>query len=371
MLVYMGIVAAVGWKTIPKGAKEIINGVKGAGAAIWTHGLKPVGKGVWAGAKDGASKSKRIQKWAQKAATQAPPSLKKKFGTSRLSWAVQRPLATALGPKAIEARRIAMKQGTGMLDKIQDPHLALAQYRTLMSKGKTDEATGMFSGAVQKGGALKKVFEENIPPEEATKLASEANRIGTAKEAKAIGLSFIDSADKMGFKSYKGYETIQQKLIGEARGDEIKQLAAGFWQSPEAQSAIQTFWGGAQLNRAAQEFGGDFTDKYRENLDKKAKQYNMSTTDYLVQANPKQLLYLSGNAAQDAGFTSPGGLGRKEVREKINAYKRGEYAPKVIFALPHLSSAETKEEENEKNREQKKKEEKKREEREKEWKGKA
>jgi len=53
--------------------------------------------------------------------------------------------------------------------------------------------------------------------------------------------------------------------------------------------------------------------------------------DWFLKNNPKAAIYLSGNAAQDLGFRSLGGLDRKEVSKKIQTEREFlSFSPYII-----------------------------------------
>jgi len=217
-------------------------------------------------------------------------------------------------------------------EKIRDPELLLRKYKTAKRFKNDFEALGIASTMIGKGKGFKKTVEENLTPEEGKRLGIIANRLRVTKEAERIGRFFINQAEDMGFKpldaedTAKGYRNIKDKLIDEAEKDEIKDFAKNFWDSPEAKEAIQKFWAGPQLGRAADEFGRKFIEDYMEAAEAPDK-----GIDWFLKNNPKAAIYLSGNAAQDLGFRSLGGLDRKEVSKKIQTEREFlSFSPYII-----------------------------------------
>jgi hypothetical protein len=277
-----------------------------------------------------------------------------------LPWSFKRAVAGAVGPGAIEAQKRDIAKAEGEAEKIKDPTVLLSKIREAIGMGDLTRAIGLLSKAIEKGGGFKREIEKGLTDKEAILLAQKANEIKAVPEAEKIGRLFAhdkDVLEKMGFETpealrkkaeearkrgkekeaeewerkekelraeweERGYKTIQDKLIAEARKpEEIKGFAKGFWKTPESMEAIQRFWSGPQLGKAAEEFGREFVDAYMEEAEKKG-------PEWFVANNPRGLLYLSGNAAQDVGYSTPKGWSRAKVREAIGYARKVERGEK-------------------------------------------
>lgn len=164
---------------------------------------------------------------------------------------------------------------------------------------------------------LAQKFAEIVDKETADYKPEDRTGIGTATVAgKAVpipsGLTKKD-VEERGYKSYT------EKIVDSAKSaDDIKKFQKGWWEkSPETMEAAQRFWIGPQLGSAARQFGREFVQEYSKVAEKK------SVAWYIVE-NPRALLYMSGNAAQDLGFRPPKGLTREHAKKLVEqARKRG------------------------------------------------
>lgn len=253
-------------------------------------------------------------------------------------WALGRAMGKAIGPGILEARKGEIKRAEGEAEKINEESVLLSKVRGASS---IDTKIGLVSSGIKKGKGFKKILQEQLSKEEAIEFTLGANKIGAVGEAERIAQATIHKFEKeereeklqqMGFKSLeqlkaegktddvkdwedKKYETITDKIIGEAEKDDIKNFAKGFWKDKAIMEAIQKFWGGPQLGKAADEFGRSFVEKYTEGAQSKG-------TNWYVKNNPRAALYLTGNAAQDLGFSSLGGLSRTDIRTKIKGVSK-------------------------------------------------
>lgn len=321
-IVYFAILLFVSRKAVPAITQEIMTLAKNVGATVWSAGVRPVVGSIGRQAGKAVTESPRARGWAERQATAETPALtgwKRILGPAvATGYMFRRKLGRALGP---EAQKADIAEAEGEAEKIQDPELLLSKF--LSATGNLAEQMGYLSKAIEKGGAFKEKIVEKINVEDAIRLAKAANNIGAIPQAKRIARAFAtkenlaespDLVKRMGFKELTdkeqkmGYTTVLQKLIAEAKGDEIKNFSEDFWQSPEAMEAVQRFWGGSQLGRAADEFGKGFIDDYMKVVKK-------STPEQNARINPRAMLYLSGNSAQDLGYESVGGLGRKDVAQ--------------------------------------------------------
>jgi hypothetical protein len=341
LLIYLGIMIYYSKKKFaPELADVLIS--QGTGLAKRAAPMAGVAR---RGLTGWVSKQERLQKTAKKLAETPTPELR---GWGRLKaplvvpWsAVKRGVGRALGPRIIEEEKRRMSTIESETDKIKEPSLVASKTLDDIAARRLTEAVGRLSQAIEKGGPFKKSIVEKITPEQAVDLAKRAHDIGAVPEAERITRGFIhkfdpaereDKLKEMGFKSYtdpdmtveeqrdwdaKGYKTITEKLMGDARGNEVKDFAKGFWKAPEIMNAVQKFWGGPQLRRAAEEFGRAFVDSYME----EAERIEAAEPGWFIEHNQRAALYRTGNAAQDLGFRSPEKLTRDQIRELISWYR--------------------------------------------------
>lgn len=251
---------------------------------------------------------------------------------TRQTWGRAKEAQRAMGRAGLtfsEIEKERMKRAEKEAKAIETP--ALLHSKIASASGA--EQIGLVTDAIERGGAFSAGLEKILPPEAAKKLGTLANSLGAVPQAEAIARRFIEQAEEMGFDRYedfsdesekkkewdkKGYKTITDKLIDEAKSEkEVKQFSKEFWKSPDAMETIQKFWGGNQLKAAADTFGRLFAEKYMETAEGREK-----PVDWYLANNPGGLLYLSGNAAQDLGFSSIGGLERNDARDQVNAWRR-------------------------------------------------
>jgi hypothetical protein len=137
-------------------------------------------------------------------------------------------------------------------------------------------------------------------------VASLGEEFGKIAEREGVYTAEDKAKDKA-----RGIDTYTKKIIASVRtADDIKQLQRKWRETPGAMEVVLTTWGGPQLGKAAEEFERDFVDEYIKKAEEKG-------PEWFVANNPRALLYLSGNAAQDFGFTTPGNWSREKVRAAI------------------------------------------------------
>jgi len=370
IFVYMAVILYLSQKYRPVLSQALIDFGKQGIGFVWATGLKPFGGAMRKRVQMTAAESPQVQEWATKQASAKTPELR---GLGRLAapvvvpaYALRRRVGIALGPGAIEAEKSEISKAESEAEKIQTPGLLVSKYR---SEPTDSGRIGDLSAAIKKGGPFKDKMLEQVSIEEAIRIGVAANRIGAVPEAERIARSVVNKLNEnqlkqMGFKSYdqltpekkaewdaKRYKTIANSLVGEAKGDEIKDFAKNFWTSPEAMEAVQKFWGGSQLSRAANEFGRTFVEDYIKAAETIRPSIEESQAWYL-RNNPQVLLYLSGNAAQDLGFRSLGGLSREEIREAINRWREEKgRSPSGTWTPPSSGPRETGEERRKRRRE--------------------
>lgn len=221
-----------------------------------------------------------------------------------------------------EAKRLKKLEGEAM--KIETPHELESKIKDAKRAGDTAALRALASAGIEKGREFKKIVTEQISPEQTERLGAMANKQGRSKEAERLARAYIDKLDevaltRMGFKLEaedlaKGYDKIWKKLIGEAKGDDIKDLAKNFWDAkkhPRFMAAIQTFWGGPQIRKAAEEFGRGFIIDYTEPIEAELKRIktlppSKAEKEYkaFVYTNPGRARYHETTAAQELGCTS-------------------------------------------------------------------
>jgi hypothetical protein len=262
------------------------------------------------------------------------------------------------GTTAGEEVRREMARAEKEAEKIRDPRLAVAKIQALRREGRLEEGAMFLSKTIEKGGEFKKAAEKEVKLKDAQLLIKQANIMGAKLEAERIAAAFLPKAGpseeelrgltaeqkverieeyrrqwlrKAGFKDYddltaeekeewdaKNYRTITQKLIGDMKPSDIKNLGKDFWnpeKNPDIMKAIQLFWGGPQLAKAAEEFGRRFVKDYEDYAGK-------LSLEEQIRTNPKAVLYRAGTAAQDLGFTAPEGLSRAAIRRLIEEEER-------------------------------------------------
>jgi len=336
LFIWLVLALWISKKTMPTLATFIIEQATTWGGRVWTGIGKPLIGATRRQLGETAAKSEGFQEWAKKQALAETPELKgwKKLMAPAVlpAYALRRGVGRALGPSLIEAEKAEISKIESEAEKIKTPDLLVSKY---LSAATDAERIAYLSAAIKKGEPFKDGILKQVSVEQAVAAASVANKIGAVPEAERIARGFIhklneDQLKQIGFKSYeqltpekqaewdtKEYKTITDNLIGEAKGDQIKDFTKGFWESSEAMEAIQKFWGGPQLSRSVDEFGRVFVDDYMSVI-KKMK------AEEVVTLNPRAALYLSGNAAQDLGFRAPEGLTRAEIRRIIKEMEREE-----------------------------------------------
>ena len=340
LFVYLLVIVWLIQKFMPAFASFLIDQSKALGGMIWTHGLKPMAGTTQKRLGKTVRDSERVRKWAERQATVPIPQLK---GWQKLKapvvhpiWALRRATGRGLAVTPAEMEKREMARAESEAEKIKDPTFLLSEIRGAIATGELSKAAGYVSQGIKKGGPFQKLIVDEMTEDEIVGLAKAANKLGAVPEAERIARASLTKFEpgeretklkEMGFKSYKElkeeekkewdakkYETITDKLIGEAKGDEIKDFAKGFWKSPEAMEAIQLFWGGSHLHKAGEIFGRDFIDDHMKVVEKQE-------PEKFIECNPKGALYLSGNAAQDAGYRFA--LSRPKVGKTIEK-QRGE-----------------------------------------------
>jgi hypothetical protein len=107
---------------------------------------------------------------------------------------------------------------------------------------------------------------------------------------------------------------------------DVKNLGKDFWnpeKNPDIMAAIQRFWGGPQLGRAAEEFGRRFVVDYMEVVGRAIDRIKRLPPDQAereykayIYVNPARARYLESTAAQVLGFTSLYAMAPDVVKRK-------------------------------------------------------
>lgn len=337
LLIYMGLML---FYSTTKFAPELAGVLISQGKSLMKRGA-PMAGTAGRSLKEWVRRRKGVQEWADKQAEAATPELKglRKAATIpvRAVWALRRGIGRTLGPRLREEEKRTISEAESETEKTKEPLLVVSKTLDNIAAGKLTEAIGRLSKAIEKGGPFKKSIVEKVTPEQAVTLVKRAHDMGAVPQAERIGRAFIDEAHQMSFPPLepsdraKGYGTIQDKLIGDARKDEIKDFTKGFWGEPEAMEAIQNFLGGPQLRRLADEFGRDFVDAYMQPIRQYLDPINtLAATDpdeaerkfkEFVHVNPRRALYLASSGAQELGFESLYAAAPEHVRDKYKNIK--------------------------------------------------
>jgi hypothetical protein len=309
IIIFLILGFTVGLQTGAMGAGAVIGLAKGAGkkSAKWA------GKKTWEKGKEGMRQAmpSGVREKAERMATYAPKS---KIGRAlgALPAAGIRAMGRAMGPGLEESRKKDISSARAEAEKIETPKLLASKVKGALGVGGSiDKAIGLTTGGIKKGAAFQNELRSVLSEEEMVRLGLEANKLGDVKSAESLGRTFLDKADKMGFKELndkdtaKGYNNITDKLIGEAKGDEIKEFGKDFWKDKETgeikeniMGVVQKSWSGPQLGKAADEFGRNFIDDYTEQASLKEKEH----PGWFMENNQKAIRYIKNNAAQDLGF---------------------------------------------------------------------
>ncbi len=267
VFIYMAIILAVGKKFMPAGAQALINFGKGIAATVVTRGLKPVGQSLrqktLPRAQEDLAKSERIKKMAGAMAKSRTPMGR---------WA-----GRTLGPGAIEATKQNISKVKSEAEKIETPELLKSKYLS----AKTDsERMAYLSAAVKKGKPFKKefenIFEDPKRRAQAVQATKMANQIGAAPDAERIARAFLHTEknkenrnkmlENMGFKEKGKYGSLSEKLVAEAKGDEIKDFNKEIWNNSDIQEVIHERWTGEKVGTAGREFHEDFLEPFQKNV---------------------------------------------------------------------------------------------------------
>lgn len=231
-------------------------------------------------------------------------------------WALRRKLGQTLGPGMIEISKTNLGKTKDEAEKINTPDLLLSKYLS----AKTDnERAAYLSTAVKKGKAFKKVFEgdeekgvKSIFENPATKnqaiqAIKAMHGIGAIPDAERIARGFAHIPGIQG--ELKNMELGRDKLIKEAKGDDIKDFNKAIWGQEGVQDIIHEHWTGEKVGIAGREFHEDFLKPFQNEIDKS------SPGDYLkkYEKNPRLHRYLQTSTANSLG------VGFKEQQTKAGA----------------------------------------------------
>jgi len=325
VFVYLMAVLFISRKLMPTFATFLIDQAKAMAGNMVNMGLKPFAAGAAFHWKKGLTESKWVQDKAARESTLKTPELRGIRKMLAPGYAIRRSVGQALGPGLLEARHKEILANEKKLAAIETPGMLESKYVAARSD---EERATILSVAANKGGPFKEALiqDENgnfLNTKEAIRAARRANKIGLKPQAKAIARAYIDEKltepeqtarlVAMGFKrkkdlsqkeqkewNDKGYKTPMEKLIAEAKGDEIKQFSDGFWKSPAAMNAINKFWTGGQISQAANEFGRLFINDFQVQANQKGIEWYQDPNN-----NPRLARYLSSSAAHGLGLETP------------------------------------------------------------------
>jgi len=339
LLIYLGLVFYYSKK---KFAPELASVLMSQGTGLIKRAA-PMARVARTGLTGWISKQKPLQEWAKRQAVTPTPELR---GLGRLAaplvrpgWALRRGIGRTLGPTVREEVQRGVTRAESETEKIKEPSLAHSKLLSDIAANRLPEAIGGLSQNIKKGGPFKKIAEqiiEEVQEELITELVKRANEIGAVPEAERITRALIHKlppADRermlreAGFKSFadlspeeqgewnaRGYRNITDKIMDEAKGDEVKDFSKGFWKSLGLLVDVREFWGGPQLRRAAEEFGKDFVDALMDPLRLRLSSIRtLASTDpaeaerqfrAMVHQNRKMALYLETTTAQELGYES-------------------------------------------------------------------
>jgi hypothetical protein len=297
IFVYLCIILWISKKTTPQIANTVIEQGKALGGMVMSQGIRPLSKAFQAEAKRArkdisgrAEVQERAKEWAVTPGTGPQATFLRYAGRKYYT-------------EPMEARKKRIAEAEGEIKKMKDPTEGISKFRDAFGTRDWSTATGLLSGAIEKGGDFKKAWEKEIMAEEAIPLAQEANRFKDFAQAERIGRNFLPVADQMGLDV--------DKLVREAKDDAIKDFGPGFWKTPKAMANIQNFWGGRQIGRAADEFGRDFVNDYMKHIKdamqiiggRPAEEAKRKFIGF-AQSNPKRATFFSSSTALGLGIPS-------------------------------------------------------------------
>jgi hypothetical protein len=135
-------------------------------------------------------------------------------------------------------------------------------------------------------------------------------------------------------RTEKGYKTLGEKIIGEAKsGEDIKQLGKGWHEKADLMEAVHKNWGGNQVGEATRGIGNSFAVRIQETahdadwyyeIDKRTPQNPQGTNKARNAAMPR---YLASSAAQGLGHTPLPGTEEKDELNNLAMSTRQSPAP--------------------------------------------
>ena len=135
-------------------------------------------------------------------------------------------------------------------------------------------------------------------------------------EIKAEDIGFkAEDIGKEGWKKGK-WKNQTDRLMDNIDVDAIKKYGGDISNSEPMMNAAAKLWGGNKIKAAAEEFEGNFIEKYCEAADAVG-------FEEMLSSNPGALMFRVSNAAQDSGFTLPKKDGQRIGQEEIQAIRKG------------------------------------------------
>lgn len=322
-ILYLGLFITL--STIAMGTQRVISAGKAAGAWAGTKALargKTYAKEKWQKSPMAERISMRLSQ------AQAPEEVKiagrkipvvsqvAKWGAGA-SAAAER----AIGRAGLAAREIGITD-VGREAEEAKKRSAEMNYSYILSPEKTKtQRAGTIIGAME-AGQFKKLEKLGLREDEIEKLLRESLEIHPeAFKKAAIGFPKKEVLERVlaGFpeerrlaagdvtdeeKIEKGYRNIVDKIIAEAKPEEIAKMAPSALKDADVKEAIHEFWGGPQIAAAARAFGRDFVDAFNEEMKRKGSKWYWDEKTKTGH-NPKVLKYVGRTTAQELGFRLP------------------------------------------------------------------
>jgi hypothetical protein len=358
LFIYLVVTIWLSQKYMPTLASAVISQATSLGNMVWSKGIRPIGsaavKELREGGRGAGALRGRIlgsERWQQRADSWAKSE-------GRFAGGIKRWAGRGLGPGLREQEKGELVKKEVAYEKIKDPTLLSSKVRSSIENRDYTDAIAGYNQAIKKGGDFAKEIKQTLSKEERFDLGERAEKLKATPERKRIARSLIDEANeadlqRMGFKSYaqlqatdkdaaadwdaKGYKTIKDSIIGESKGDEIKELAKGFWDSKSAMEAVDQFWSGPQIRKAIDEFGASFTNAYSKNVRDTMNIINSydkpssSAADKAMAAdlfkdyakrNKKRALFHDTSAAQELGIESFYASAPSEIKNNYKNIKQ-------------------------------------------------
>ena len=318
-------------ETAPAAATGIIDGVKKLATGAVVGGLTGGLAGAAAsGLRKTTAATQKLEQSAEKVPVIGTPL---KYGVGKpISWAtrgIESIAAPSLLRHASRARKVKIPEGFENMTSDEQQQLVRAkaftpgakvQYGVKMKElGTLGETTEEFKDSI--GQAAKKLAGNKYY----NKYVDEIRKALPDKVTARLMIDFeIDqrARDDME-KKIKDLSMTQgitedsaakRILVSKMKTEDVSKIATKDIHLNQDIMEGSMHWGGGQLSKAPEKFGPNFINRYAEMAEEK-------NTHWFLENNPAGLFYLSGNAAQDYGYTVPEGLDRSEVNSLAKWYR--------------------------------------------------